>query len=133
MSFTRIIWFARLEAIVFLGGLAAIIAYRMLTGGINTKYLLYGTQKDGTKYLSAERVQLLLFTLWTAIAYLLQVADLIKQAAKTGEAVGLPHISTQTLALLGGSHAIYLVGKAYTMLFKKTAKENNNANSNAGG
>jgi hypothetical protein len=126
MSFTRIIWFTRLEVIVFLGGLAAIIAYRLLTGRINTQYLLYGTQKDGTIYFSPERVQLLLFTLGTAMFY---VAEVLKDR-NSGE---LPDISTQTLALLGGSHAIYLGGKAYTMLFKKIAKENNNADSNAAG
>ena len=45
----------------------------------------------------------------------------------------LPDVPLQTLALLGGSHAIYLGGKAYMMLFKKLAKENDNANSNADG
>lgn len=44
MFFTRVIWF---EVILFLGGLAAIIAYRLLTGGINTRYLLYGTGTIG--------------------------------------------------------------------------------------
>jgi len=126
MSFTQIIWFTRFEVFVFLGGLAAIIAYRMLTGAINTKYLFYGTQKDGTKYFSPERVQLLLFTLGTAMFYLSDVMQ--KRNSRM-----LPDIPAQTLALLGGSHAIYLGGKAYTMLFKKIPKENNDANSNAGG
>jgi hypothetical protein len=126
MSFTRIIWFLRLEVFVFLGGLAAIIAYRILTGEINTKYLLYGTQKDGTKYFSPERVQLLLFTLGTALFY---GADVLKRR-NSGV---LPDVPAETLALLGGSHAIYLGGKAYTMLFKKFAKENDNATDDAGG
>ena len=126
MSIARIIWFTKLEVIVFLGGLAAMIAYRILNGGINTKYLLYGTQKDGTKYFSPERVQLLIFTIGTAMFYVADVANNRQSGV-------LPDIQPQTLALLGGSHAIYLGGKAYTMLFKKIAKENNNANSNAGG
>ena len=126
MSFARIIWFTKLEVIVFLGGLAAIIAYRILNGGINTKYLLYGTQKDGTKYFSPERVQLLLFTLGVAMFYISAVA----QNRASGK---LPDVPVQTLALLGGSHAVYLGGKAYMMLFKKIAKENDNANSNADG
>jgi hypothetical protein len=108
-------FFTRVEVFVFLGGLAAIIAYRLLTGGINTKYLLYGTQADGTKYFSPERVQLLLFTLWTAMSYLLQVA----QSARTHQATSLPDISNQTLVMLSGSNAIFLGGKAYNMLFKK--------------
>lgn len=111
---------------MFLGGLAAIIAYRILTGGINTKYLLYGTQKDGTKYFSPERVQLLLFTLGTALFY-------ISDVAKHRNAGVLPDIPVETLALLGGSHAIYLGGKAYTMLLKKFAKENDNVTNDAGG
>jgi hypothetical protein len=124
VSFDRIIWFVKLEVIVFLGGLASIIAYRILNGGINTKYLLYGTQKNGTKYFSPERVQLLLFTLGTAVFY---VMDVLKHR-KSGE---LPDVPPETLALLGGSHAIYLGGKAYTMLLKKFAKENDNVTTDA--
>jgi hypothetical protein len=126
MSFTNVIWFIRLELFLFLGGLAAIIAYRLLTGEINTKYLLYGTQKDGSKYFSPERVQLLLLTLGTALFY---IADVLKHR----HSGMLPDIPTKTLALLGGSHSIYLGGKAYTMLFKKFAKENDNATNNAVG
>lgn len=126
MSFTNIVWFIRLEVIVFLGALAAIIAYRILTGGINTKYLLYGKQKDGTRYFSPERVQLLLFTLGTAVFYL---NDVIKNRTSGT----LPDIPAETLALLGGSHAIYLGGKAYTMLLKKFTKETDNATNDASG
>ncbi|HWN10279.1 MAG TPA: hypothetical protein VNO50_13610 [Pyrinomonadaceae bacterium] len=123
MPFTRIIWY---EVVLFLGALAAIIAYRLLTGGINTNYLLYGTQRDGSKYFSPERLQLLLFTLGTAMFYLSDVL----QNRNTGQ---LPDVPAQTLVLLGGSHAIYLGGKAYTMLFKKIAKESNDADTHADG
>lgn len=115
MDIGRIIWFLKLEVFVFLGGLAAIVAYRLLTGQINSRYLLYGAEKDGTKYLSPERLQLLLFTLGTAMFYLNDVM----QNRTSGV---LPDVPTETLALLGGSHAIYLSGKAYKMLFKKTSK-----------
>ncbi|HET6972885.1 MAG TPA: hypothetical protein VFH96_02610 [Pyrinomonadaceae bacterium] len=115
MPLDQIIWFVKLEVFVFLVGLAAIIAYRLLTGQINTNYLLYGTKKDGTKYFSPERVQLLLFTLGTAMFYLNTVAQ-----NRTSGAI--PDVPTQTLALLGGSHAIYLGGKAYMMLFKRNSK-----------
>jgi hypothetical protein len=119
MFLTRLTLFARLEVLLFLGGLAAIIFFRMLTGAINTRYLLFGSQRDGTRYFSPERVQLLVFTLGTAMFYLMQVMDLMK-LAKPGERPVLPDIPAKTLALLGGSHAIYLGGKAYNMLFKKT-------------
>lgn len=115
MPFAQIIWFVKFEVFLFLVGLAAIIAYRLLTGQINTQYLLYGTKRDGTKYYSPERLQLLLFTLGTAMFYL----NSVLQDRHSGV---LPDVSTQTLALLGGSHAIYLGGKAYMMLFKKNSK-----------
>ena len=115
MPVDQIIWYVKLEVYVFLCALAAIIAYRLLTGQINTNYLLWGTQKDGTKYFSPERVQLLLFTLGTAMFYLNNVL----QNRTSGV---LPDVSNQNLVMLGGSHAIYLVGKAYMMLFKKTGK-----------
>jgi hypothetical protein len=115
MSFAEIAWFVTLEVSLFLGALVAIIGYRVLTGQINTKYLLYGTKKGGAKYLSPERVQLLLFTLGTAMFYLNDVI----QHRGTGV---LPDVSKETLALLGGSHAIYLSGKAYMMLFKEPSK-----------
>ena len=115
MSVGQIVLFVKWEVFVFLGVLAAIIAYRQLNGEINTRYLLYGTQKDGTKYFSSERVQLLLFTLGVAIFYLNDVMQ------KRGSGA-LPDISTQTLVLLGGSHAVYLGGKAYMMLLKNIRK-----------
>src|SRR5690348_17098973 len=115
MPFAQVIWFVKLEVLVFIGGLAAIIAHRLLTGQINTHGLFYGTKKDGTKYFSPERVQLLLFTLGTAMFYLSSVT----QNRTSGV---LPDVPTQTLVLLGGSHAIYLGGKAYMMLFKKNGK-----------
>lgn len=115
MPFAQVIWFVKLIVVVFLGGLAAIIGHRLLTGQINTNGLFYGTKKDGTKYFSPERVQLLIFTLGTAMFYLNNVL----QNRHTGV---LPDVPTQTLALLGGSHALYLGGKAYMMLFKKNGK-----------
>jgi hypothetical protein len=115
MPFAQVIWFVKLEVFVFVVGLAAIIAHRLLTGQINTNYLLYGTKNDGTRYFSPERVQLLLFTLGTAMFYLNNVL----QNRHSGV---LPDVSNETLILLGGSHAIYLGGKAYMMLFKNPNK-----------
>jgi len=115
MPADQIIWFVKFEVYIFLGALAAIIAHRLITGEINTNYLLWGTQKGGTKYFSPERVQLLLFTLGTAMFYLSNVLEHRSSGV-------LPDVSNQTLAMLGGSHAIYLGGKAYMMLFKKTGK-----------
>jgi hypothetical protein len=115
MPFDQIIWFVKLEVLAFLGALVAIVAYRLLTGQINTNYLLYGTKKDGTKYFSPERLQLLVFTLGTAMFYLSTVLENRSSGV-------LPDVPNETLVLLGGSHAIYLAGKAYMMLFKKNGK-----------
>ena len=111
MPFAQVIWFVKLIVLVFVGGLAAIIAQRLITGQINTTGLLYGTKKDGTKYFSPERVQLLIFTLGTAMFYL----NSVTQNRASGV---LPDVPNEVLVLLGGSHAIYLGGKAYMMLFK---------------
>lgn len=106
---------ANYVALTFLGALAAIVATRLLAGGINARNLLYGRKVGGALYFSPERIQLLLFTLWTAVSYLLGVVE-TKGGGK------LPDIPTTTLALLGGSHALYLGGKAYSMLFSRLLK-----------
>jgi hypothetical protein len=121
MSDSPLAWYVALEVVLFLGGFAAIIAYRLLTGGINTRYLFYGKRNDGTRYFSPERVQLLVFTLGTAIMYLLKVANSVKAGTPPAQ-LQLPDIPTVTLAMLGGSHAIFLGGKAYNMLLKKITK-----------
>ena len=92
----------------FVAALASVVATQLLNGTINTRFLLYGTRADGTRYFSPERVQLLLFTIWTALWYLLQVMNSLGSGT-------LPDISNQTLYLLGGSHAVYLGGKALAM------------------
>jgi hypothetical protein len=102
-------------ALVFVGAMAATVLARLLTGGINTRGLLHGRRRDGTSYLSAERVQLLIFTVWAALSYLLT-------AAGNRGSGRLPDVPTTTLAALGVSHAVYLGGKAYSMLFARTVK-----------
>jgi hypothetical protein len=101
--------------LLFLAALAVIVLTKLLDGAINTHYLLYGRESDGKMYFSPARVQLLVFTIWTAFSYLLEAME------KRGSGK-LPDVSTGTLALLGGSHVIYLGGKAYSMLFKKSVK-----------
>ena len=102
-------------ALLFLAALAIIVLTKLLDGAINTRCLLYGRESDGKMSFSPARVQLLVFTIWTAFSYLLEALE------KRGSGK-LPDVSTETLALLGGSHAIYLGGKAYSMLFKKSVK-----------
>jgi hypothetical protein len=96
----------------FLIALAGSVFAQILSGRINTTFLLHGRTKRGSSYVSPERVQLLLFTLWTAANYLVS-------AVRSAPKGALPDVSQQTLILLGGSHVLYLGGKAYSMLLKK--------------
>ena len=111
MAFAVLIQTAKWEVILFLGGLAAIIGYRLLTGQINTQYLLYGTRRDGSRYFSPERVQLLVATFSIAFQYLLS-------AAQTGPGK-LPDLPAGSLEVLGLSHAIYLGGKGWAAFKEK--------------
>jgi hypothetical protein len=101
--------------LVFVAALAAAVLTRLVDGGINTRRLLYGRTADGRLYFSPERVQLLMFTVWAALSYLLKVIE-------TRADGKMPDVPTATLALLGGSHGVYLAGKAVSMLFVGRAK-----------
>lgn len=97
---------------LLLAGLFVTVAAQILNGRINTRHLFSGKQKGGGHYTSPERIQLFAFTLWTALNYLISVID----NPTSGK---LPDVPEQTLYLLGGSHFVYLGGKAYAMLFTK--------------
>jgi hypothetical protein len=99
-------------ALGFVAALGATVLVQIFNGQINTRHLLWGRRSSGQMYFSPERVQLLLFTLWAAASYLMGASHSIS----TGK---LPDVPSQTLALLGGSHGVYLGGKAWAMLVKK--------------
>ncbi|HTB14964.1 MAG TPA: hypothetical protein VK752_25505 [Bryobacteraceae bacterium] len=111
MDFSRLISIARWEVNLFVYGLAAIVALKLLTGQINTRYLLHGMRRDGTRYFSPERVQMLLATIIVALQYLL----LVRHAAP-GQ---MPELPNGSLQLLGLSHVIYLGGKGFTAFREK--------------
>lgn len=98
------------EVMIFLVALAGIVAFQLLTGQINTTNLLEGKMGDAKGQISPERVQLLFTTIGFAIYYATQAGAV----AKTGN---LPDIPSTVPALLGGSNAIYLGGKAYNRWF----------------
>ncbi len=114
----------------FLVALFAIVAGQLFTGEINTKNLLYGRKNDAdqpftdangvkrlksenTLYFSPERVQLLMFTLSTALYYLTQVMN----NQNPGKLPDLPNSWTATM---GGSNAIYLGGKALATFWPRS-------------
>jgi hypothetical protein len=103
MPITRILHF---ELLGFLYGLAAIVAFQMLTGRINLKGLFQ--QKDGSAQTSPERVQLLLATIAAAANYLGEVAK-----SSTGT---MPDVSNNWLYPMGGSGGIYALRKAWKTL-----------------
>lgn len=117
------------EVQLFLLALFGIVAMQLLTGQISTKNLLYGRKndtgnpipgtdglptgkkkKEDTLYFSPERVQLLLFTLGAAFYYLTQVLNNPNPGT-------FPPLPQSWPAVVGGSNAIYLGGKAYSRLW----------------
>ena len=107
---------------VFLIFLFVLVFYRLLTGRINTTGLFYGQRADGTFYFSPERVQLMIFTVWVGLFYLLDVYETRVLHPTEATQHTLPDVSTSTLALLGASHGIYIAGKFYSMLISKLVK-----------
>lgn len=98
-----------------LGAFAAVVVVQLLSGGIKTRHLLYGDHAGGSQYFSPGRVQLLMVTTLVALNY---VATVIQNTNRTA----LPDVDTSVLALLFGSHAIYLGGKARALLFGASRK-----------
>ncbi len=98
----------RFEVWLILGGLALVVAYKMLTGRINMQGLF---DDKVTHELSPGRVQLLVLTLVGAAYYLLLVA----QQPPDGS---LPPVPEEVLLLVGGSNLVYLGAKARSHLFR---------------
>jgi hypothetical protein len=104
---------ASILCMILLVGFFGVIAWKLLTGGIRLNYLVYGlrlNRTDGsyTPFFSPGRVQLLFVTILTASYYLLQVIH---------DPTKFPEVPAAWVAALGGSQAIFLVGKAQSMLF----------------
>jgi hypothetical protein len=100
---------------ILLGALTAVVAHQLITGRINTKGLFHGRRGDGSQYFSPERVQLLMITLAGAARYLSLV--MAHPACAPGQTCSLPDFPTEWLQMVGGSHAVYLTRKAYSMNF----------------
>jgi len=95
-----------------LGGFFGLILWRLFTGEISLDWLLYGDRRDRSKpgysaFFSPGRTQLLMVTILTAGYYLLQVIH---------DPTTFPKIPVAWMVALGSSHAIYLGGKAQSVL-----------------
>jgi len=101
------------EGMILLGGFSGVIVWRLLTREISLDCLLYGDRRDRREpsgyaaFFSPGRTQLLIVTILTASYYLLQVIH---------DPTTFPEIPVAWVVALGGSHAIYLGGKAQSML-----------------
>jgi hypothetical protein len=94
------------------GGFTAIVFWRLFTRKISLTGLLEGDSRGATGYttgFSPGRAQLLTFTLLFAVYYLAQLI---------GNPKAFPQVPDSALAVLGGSQATYLGGKAYALLLK---------------
>ena len=93
--------------VCLLGAFFLLIAYRILTGAINTTGLLIDKTTGG---LSPARVQLCLLSLSGAFYYLMTVVDLVQTG--TASDLSLPAPPKELLALVLGSNTIYITAKA---------------------
>ncbi|HUI85158.1 MAG TPA: hypothetical protein VL240_13090 [Candidatus Binatia bacterium] len=104
--------FLRWEVWLFLLGLASIVTVQLLNGQINTRSLLSSNNGNMAKSgdISPARLQLLISTLGLAFYYLVQVLNNPNPGT-------FPSIPESWPTVLGGSHVIYLGGKAYSRWF----------------
>ncbi len=106
-SFAMLFSYTRFVVVLFLGGLFFLIAFRLVSGAINSRGLLYDKSLGG---LSPARVQLLFLSLSGAFYYLMSVIELVQSGP--GGPLSLPAPSNELLALVVGSNTVYLTAKA---------------------
>lgn len=103
------------EAVILLSGLFGVVLLKLFTGGISLNGLLEADVHDPkssddsgfSAAPSAGRAQALLATLFVAGWYLLQVIHNPRE---------FPHLPDALVTAMGGSHFVYLTGKAYGLL-----------------
>ena len=115
----------RYEVVLFIGALALIIFYQLLTGKINMRRMLFAKRRDAagssarrrTGGLSPSRIQLLVISIGIAI-YLL--AAVVRDSGEFTE------IPTGLLVLVAGSQIVYLARKANNLMplrmFRRTIR-----------
>jgi hypothetical protein len=105
---------------LLVGGFIAVVVWYFLTHPESFSGLLQGDRYDGpgrayaTVDFTAGRAQLLVFTLYFAVYYLIQIFH---------SSSGFPPIPNSMLYVLGGSHATYLGGKTYDIVLRRMADE----------
>jgi hypothetical protein len=114
----------RLEITVFIVALAAITFFRLLTGEIDMRGLLFekGPGKALGTY-SPARVQLLMFTIAGAAYYFSLVVENLHAGIHD-----FPALPEKWLLMLGGSHSLYLGTKAFSLFGGSRQQSNGNDN-----
>ena len=110
------------EILLFLGALALIVFYQLLTGRINMRRLLFAKGRESagpstrrrTSGLSPSRIQLLVISIGIAIYLLAEVSRDPSQ---------FPEIPTGMLLLMVGSETIYLARKANNLMFRRNIRK----------
>jgi len=100
---------------LLMAGFAAAVVLRIAMGRISLDGLLYTKDADGERSFSPARLQLLLFTVVVAAQYLHAVLANPRQDS-------LPTLPQGVIAMLGGSQAVYLGGKAFTTFIQPLLK-----------
>jgi uncharacterized membrane protein len=93
---------------LFMAVLSALVAYKMLTGEINTVGLLSDKQ---THEFSPARLQLLIATLFAGGYWFLKVLE--------PGTTQVPDVPQDLLLLFGGSHTLYLGSKSLPLLLRQ--------------
>lgn len=101
------------SGIVLLTGFIGVVLWKVTTGDISLDWLLYGDARAPrgagySAFFSAGRAQMLVITVVCAAYFILQV---IQDTTK------FPEVPNGLIALLGGSQAVYLGGKAQALYF----------------
>ena len=100
---------------LLLAAFAAVVVLQIVSGRISLAGLLQTKERDGGRTFSPARLQALLVTVVVAARYLYLVL------AHPG-LESLPSLPASVVAVLGGSHAAYLGGKAYTAYIEPLLK-----------
>lgn len=96
-------------------GFAAVVLLQIVMGRISLEGLLDTKDDRGRMSFSPARLQLLIFTVAVAGRYLHAVFVNPGQGS-------LPSLPVSVIAALGGSHAVYLGGKAFTSFIQPLLK-----------
>ena len=96
-------------------GFFGVVLWKILAGAISLDGLLDSFDEQGNRSFSSARAQLLIFTILVAGNYVLAVIQNPNRDVLPGMPDGL-------LAILGGSQAVYVAGKAWSAFVPKLKK-----------